>query len=130
MRTGAIGSTPARWRMTLDRSWQGITSMPSTKPASPASACGTKIRSYPRLEEVAWVQEEPRNMGAWLFVAPRLRDLLHGDLPLLYVGRTRRASPAEGSSGWHARGQKKLVEDAFRHGAETTRTAEEAQHAG
>src|SRR5690606_27748365 len=28
---------------------------------------------YPAIDEVAWVQEEPKNMGAWSFVAPRLR---------------------------------------------------------
>jgi 2-oxoglutarate dehydrogenase E1 component len=71
------------------------------------------ISGYPALEEIVWAQEEPRNMGAWPFVAPRLRDLTGGRLPLLYAGRTRRASPAEGSQRWHLREQRRLVQAAF-----------------
>jgi 2-oxoglutarate dehydrogenase E1 component len=79
----------------------------------PAAEVGKIVKSYERLEEVLWVQEEPRNMGAWTFVAPRLRDLLQDRLPLSYVGRTRRASPAEGSHIWHVREQTRLVEAAL-----------------
>lgn len=79
----------------------------------PAEEIGKVMEGYPRLQEVVWVQEEPRNMGAWTYVAPRLRDLLGERLPLLYVGRTRRASPAEGSYEWHLREQRRVVEDAF-----------------
>src|SRR5581483_6521994 len=75
----------------------------------PAEEIARVVASYPRLREVVWLQEEPRNMGAWLFVAPRLRDLLGGRLPLHYVGRTRRASPAEGAHEWHLREQQRLV---------------------
>ncbi len=75
--------------------------------------------SYPRLEEVVWVQEEPRNMGAWTYVAPRLRDLFAGRWPVLYAGRTRRASSAEGSYEWHAREQKRLVDGALLRAAPT-----------
>jgi hypothetical protein len=45
------------------------------------------IDGYPNLEEVIWVQEEPRNMGAWGFVEPLLRELLDGELPVRYVGK-------------------------------------------
>ena len=31
------------------------------------------IEGYPNLREILWVQEEPKNMGAWTFVEPRLR---------------------------------------------------------
>ncbi len=79
----------------------------------PAEEIGRVVESYPGLAEVVWVQEEPRNMGAWTYVAPRLRDLLGERLPLLYVGRTRRASPAEGSYEWHLREQRRVVEDAL-----------------
>ncbi len=82
----------------------------------PADEIGRILAGYPNLEEVVWLQEEPRNMGAWLFVAPRLRDVLDSRLPLHYVGRTRRASPAEGSRGWHVREQGWLVEAATRLG--------------
>lgn len=79
----------------------------------PAPEIEGVIKGYLSIREIVWAQEEPRNMGAWPFVAPRLRDLTGGDLPLLYAGRTRRASPAEGSREWHVREQKRLVEAAF-----------------
>ncbi len=39
------------------------------------------------LREVVWLQEEPRNMGAWSYIAPRLQDLLSPEIELIYVGR-------------------------------------------
>src|SRR5207302_1357243 len=76
----------------------------------PAEESAARLRDLPALEQVAWLQEEPRNMGAWTCVAPRLRDVLGEQLPLYYIGRTRRASPAEGSHHWHAREQTRLIE--------------------
>jgi 2-oxoglutarate dehydrogenase E1 component len=78
----------------------------------PAKEVAAMIGAYPRLQEVVWLQEEPRNMGAWTFIAPRLRDILAGRLPLFYIGRTRRSSPAEGSREWHLREQARLIEAA------------------
>ena len=34
------------------------------------------IASYPNLKEIAWVQEEPRNMGAWKVMSRRMPELL------------------------------------------------------
>jgi 2-oxoglutarate dehydrogenase E1 component len=59
------------------------------------------------------MQEEPQNMGAWTFVAPRLRELIACDIPLLYIGRPERASTAVGSALVHAAEQAKIVADAF-----------------
>lgn len=71
------------------------------------------IARYPNLEEVVWVQEEPQNMGAWEAVRPCLHDVIDGRYPLHYVGRPRRASPAEGSMTWHKVTQQAIVERAF-----------------
>ena len=79
----------------------------------PAEAISAVVESYPNLREVVWLQEEPRNMGAWLFVAPRLRDILGNRLPLRYIGRTRMASPAEGTQEWHQQAQAQIVAAAF-----------------
>jgi 2-oxoglutarate dehydrogenase E1 component len=64
---------------------------------------------YPRLEEVVWVQEEPKNMGAWTFVAPRLRASTGNALSVRYVGRPERASPAEGYEAAHRDEQVRIV---------------------
>jgi 2-oxoglutarate dehydrogenase E1 component len=67
------------------------------------------IASYPNLKEVVWVQEEPRNMGAWKVMSRRLPDLLPEGVGLDYVGRPTRASPGEGYSVAHAREQERIV---------------------
>jgi 2-oxoglutarate dehydrogenase E1 component len=67
------------------------------------------IASYPNLKEIAWVQEEPRNMGAWKVMSRRMPDVLPEGVTLTYVGRQGRASPGEGYSGAHAREQERIV---------------------
>lgn len=71
------------------------------------------LESYPNLREVVWLQEEPANMGAWESVRPCLQELIGGRWPLRYVGRPRRASPAEGSSAWHTVNQAAIVRQAY-----------------
>ncbi|MCB0212232.1 MAG: 2-oxoglutarate dehydrogenase E1 component [Anaerolineae bacterium] len=71
------------------------------------------LEGYPNLEEVMWVQEEPRNMGAWEALRPQLSKLINGRWPLSCISRPRRASPAEGSSAWHGVNQRELVRLAF-----------------
>src|SRR3712207_9056051 len=43
------------------------------------------IEGYSNLREILWVQEEPKNMGAWAFMEPRLRELTGGEVPIHYV---------------------------------------------
>jgi 2-oxoglutarate decarboxylase len=71
------------------------------------------LRGYPNAKEVAWVQEEPRNMGAWPFLHERLPDLLAPGQQLRYIGRPVAASPATGSHHRHDEQQKALVEQAI-----------------
>jgi 2-oxoglutarate dehydrogenase E1 component len=82
----------------------------------PAEELKEIIAAYPKLEEVVWLQEEPQNMGAWEFVRPCLEPLLEGKVPLNYIGRRRRASPAEGSATWHRVNQEAIVKKAFKIG--------------
>ena len=58
-----------------------------------------------------WCQEEPRNMGAWNYIAPLL-DGIEGH-KIQYAGRRAAASPAVGSKAWHDLQQKELVHLAF-----------------
>jgi 2-oxoglutarate decarboxylase len=67
------------------------------------------IASYPNLKEIAWVQEEPRNMGAWKVMSRRLPGLLPEGVDLTYIGRQGRASTGEGYSGAHALEQERIV---------------------
>jgi 2-oxoglutarate dehydrogenase E1 component len=67
------------------------------------------IDRYGGIEEVVWAQEEPRNMGAWSFVWPRLRASTGNAIPIRYIGRPERASPAEGYHTAHAEQQARIV---------------------
>jgi 2-oxoglutarate dehydrogenase E1 component len=70
------------------------------------------IRELPGAREIRWVQEEPANMGAWSFVAPRLSALSPG-LPVTYVGRPESPSPATGSHRVFQAEQERLLSEAF-----------------
>jgi 2-oxoglutarate dehydrogenase E1 component len=80
----------------------------------PAGALGAVVEGYPNLTEITWVQEEPRNMGAWEFVRRRLEDLLPEGAELTYVGRGRRASPSEGYPQAHQTEQERVLRAALR----------------
>jgi len=71
------------------------------------------LDGYPNLREVLWVQEEPKNMGAWTFVEPLLREIAGGELPVLYVGKPPRPSPAQGSAHFHKQEHAEIVRSAF-----------------
>ena len=71
------------------------------------------IARYPNLSEVAWVQEEPRNMGARAFMSPRLLQILPAELDYGYIGRPERASPGEGYPAAHALEQSRIVRTAL-----------------
>lgn len=74
----------------------------------PFEAIGAVIRSYAaanRNLSLAWVQEEPRNQGAWPHIRPRLDAVLKGvDLTsarVSYIGRRESEVPAVGVAKVH-----------------------------
>jgi len=67
------------------------------------------ISSYSNLKEIVWVQEEPRNMGAWSVMQRRMPELLPEGVELGYVGRPPRASPGEGYAVAHTKEQERIV---------------------
>jgi 2-oxoglutarate dehydrogenase E1 component len=103
--------------------WYDVTAQPVPDAAAvvrvdqlypfPGDALRDVVARYPRATEVVWAQEEPQNMGAWGFMAPRLRALLPPQLALGYVGRPERASPAEGYEAAHKAEQARIVAEAL-----------------
>ena len=69
--------------------------------------------SYPALEEVVWVQEEPRNMGARAHMSPRLMQILPAHLKFGYIGRPERAASGEGYPVAHANEQNRIITTAL-----------------
>ncbi|WP_141433570.1 2-oxoglutarate dehydrogenase E1 component [Bacillus sp. 03113] len=68
---------------------------------------------YPNVKEIVWVQEEPKNMGVWNFVEPRLKYLAPKGAEVSYIGRRRRSSPAEGDPLVHKKDQLRIVREAL-----------------
>ncbi|MEH7346860.1 2-oxoglutarate dehydrogenase E1 component [Bacillus sp. JJ1532] len=79
----------------------------------PMEALKEIMNRYPNLKEILWVQEEPKNMGAWTFVEPRLRKLAEQGKEVTYVGRRRRSSPSEGDPIIHKLEQARIIEEAL-----------------
>ncbi|MGE0616222.1 MAG: 2-oxoglutarate dehydrogenase E1 component [Bacteriovoracia bacterium] len=90
----------------------------------PADAILGVLGRYPNAKEIVWVQEEPRNMGAWTFFHGHWSGAFTGTdggfaekvrkMPALrYVGREVAAAPAVGSHHLHEEQQHALVAKAF-----------------
>jgi 2-oxoglutarate dehydrogenase E1 component len=70
-----------------------------------------ELSRYRNAKSFVWVQEEPRNMGAWTFVRPYLAEILGKDP--MYIGRKESASPAVGSHRQHKIEQQRIIAEAF-----------------
>ncbi len=75
------------------------------------SSLRTLIDQYKEVKEWYWVQEEPRNGGAWSYIDSIISPLLNH--PLRYVGRPPSSSVAIGSHTIHQKEQKALIEAAY-----------------
>jgi 2-oxoglutarate dehydrogenase E1 component len=85
----------------------------------PAQQVAAVIRSYPKLKNVAWSQEEPKNMGSFQHVFFKFQDLFAKEnlrFDLKYVGRPERSSPATGSLYRHNVEQSEILKAAFNVG--------------
>ncbi len=67
---------------------------------------------YPKLENVVWCQDEPRNQGAWREFKSRLHETF-APLKVQYAGRISSASSAAGYMALHLEQETRLVKDAF-----------------
>ena len=68
---------------------------------------------YPNANEVVWVQEEPKNQGAWYQIKHHLKRCLLPNQEILFVSRPASAAPAVGSAKRHAEEQKRVVDKAL-----------------
>ena len=77
----------------------------------PDGALTKVLASYPNAKKFVWVQEEPRNKGAYRYAQAQLKELLGIDVD--YIGRSDSASPAVGSQKQHAIEQEKILAQAI-----------------
>jgi 2-oxoglutarate dehydrogenase E1 component len=78
----------------------------------PEQALDACFERYSHLRDVTWIQEEPRNYGAWSYMSERFRSYWPA-IDLHYLGRDESSSSATGSFKQHEAEQKKLIEEAF-----------------
>jgi 2-oxoglutarate dehydrogenase E1 component len=77
---------------------------------------------YPSTAEIVLCQEEPRNMGAFLFVRDKMQPMLEASRRILrYAGRPEAAAPSTGTSSRHKQEQAAVIDDAFQGGTMLTR---------
>ncbi|MBX3272248.1 MAG: 2-oxoglutarate dehydrogenase E1 component [Sandaracinaceae bacterium] len=71
------------------------------------------LAPYGESTDVVWVQEEPRNMGAWYFMNAHWPEWLGDRFRLRVVSRSPSASPATGSKEAHNIEQNQLIDEAL-----------------
>ncbi|AXT45368.1 MULTISPECIES: 2-oxoglutarate dehydrogenase E1 component [Chromobacterium] len=79
----------------------------------PTEQVAAELARFPQAREVMWVQEEPRNQGAWYQIRHRLEGLLGAKQSLSFAGRPSSASPAVGYMSKHVAQLKAFVEEAM-----------------
>lgn len=62
----------------------------------PEKQIAAVLKKYSDAEHFIWAQEEPENMGAWTFIARKMKNV-----PMIYIGRDEAASPATGFAKMH-----------------------------
>mmetsp|Transcript_13193 Transcript_13193/g.32383 ORF Transcript_13193/g.32383 Transcript_13193/m.32383 type:complete len:1041 (+) Transcript_13193:73-3195(+) len=82
----------------------------------PFDRIASEVAKYPNAE-VVWLQEEPKNQGAWVYVNDRIqtatRELNGKEVRPGYVGRDAMAATAEGYGAVHTREQTRLLKKVF-----------------
>lgn len=87
----------------------------------PFKALEEVLNLYPSATHFAWLQEEPRNQGAWNHVRSRIETVLSArkhlspsnGIDLRYLGREESALPAPGIGKLYQKQQRSVIESAF-----------------
>jgi 2-oxoglutarate dehydrogenase E1 component len=79
----------------------------------PEAQLAAAFAGYPNMRELVWVQEEPRNMGAWSFLSRTLESLVPTGVSVSCVSRSPWSTPAEGDLDAHNLEQRRIVTEAF-----------------
>ena len=79
----------------------------------PTEQLAAELTKYPGAKEVMWVQEEPKNQGAWYQIRHRLEEQLGAKQTLSFAGRPSSASPAVGYMSKHTAQLKAFLDEAM-----------------
>jgi len=70
------------------------------------------LANYPRAREIIWVQEEPRNMGAWNYMFPRLTGIGNHTATIDVIACPDRSTPAVGFRDLYVVEQERIIAQA------------------
>jgi 2-oxoglutarate dehydrogenase E1 component len=97
----------------------------------PSEPLVKRLKAMPKLQELVWAQEEPKNNGAWFFVEDQLEACLaeagFEGMRAQYAGRDPSASPATGLAKRHAAEQAALIAAALGHSSQPASPAVAAE---
>lgn len=110
--TGKIYYELAAKRDELERQDIAIVRLEQLYPF-PAAALDKLLSAFPQSASFFWVQEEPRNQGAWGFLRMRFGERLLEKYPFRGISRPESASPATGSATSHRIEQQTILKQAF-----------------
>lgn len=79
----------------------------------PTEQMAAELARFSHVRDVMWVQEEPRNQGAWYQIRHRLESLLNTKQKLSFAGRPSSASPSVGYMSKHIAQLKAFLEEAM-----------------
>uniref|UniRef100_UPI001C24A160 multifunctional oxoglutarate decarboxylase/oxoglutarate dehydrogenase thiamine pyrophosphate-binding subunit/dihydrolipoyllysine-residue succinyltransferase subunit n=1 Tax=Nocardia alni TaxID=2815723 RepID=UPI001C24A160 len=80
----------------------------------PSYRLNEKLSTYPNATDIAWVQEEPANQGAWPFFGLNLPEILPDRFTKLRrISRRAMSAPSSGSGKVHAVEQAEIISEAF-----------------
>jgi len=82
----------------------------------PAELLQEMVHAYSAAKEVFWVQEEPKNQGAWTQINSEIRRVLLSSQKIYRVSRPALAAPAVGSMVRHKAELRELLDKAFAEG--------------
>lgn len=101
-----------------DHSWLHMIRVEQLYPF-PQEEIAAIIGRYPALKEIVWVQEEPKNMGAWTYMEPRIREVAPKKVPVHYIGRPEHSSPASGYADVHSFEQRQIITESLHRSTKT-----------
>ncbi|BGP25999.1 oxoglutarate dehydrogenase [Rhodotorula toruloides] len=79
----------------------------------PYKAVSDALAPFLSAKSIVWAQDEPENAGAYLFVLPRLQQIIPRKLELEYAGREAMATPAPGVRKYFEEQRKDVEERIF-----------------
>ena len=79
----------------------------------PAKQIREQLEAYRHVSDILWVQEEPKNAGAWPVMPHWMEEVLLESQKLSFLGRPSSGSPATGNKHQHYLEQEEIVKRAL-----------------